>query len=903
MWRIFLLLYIALLPASSMRGDNFIPVISNYSSIDYRGGLQNWAITEGANGEMYFGNRVGVLRYDGQWWDRYPIPGNLLVRSLHYSRGRLYVGACEEFGYMERDAYGKMRYHSLWQTMRGYRPHSDEIWNIIETSDHRIIFQSFCSWFEYDGHRVTPHYNPHLLPLYFFASGHHIYVQLINGGFGRIVGGRYQPLFGMDQTGGSSVVAALPLSHGQMLLATEFDALRLYDGHTVKPYPTEVDAQLRRAQINRAIITPRDSILVVGTIHDGIYGIDRRGRLRWHYNTRNLLANNTVLRLFCDRYNNVWAALDAGLALIHTGAPYTLLTNSEQPLGMVYDVYATPTDLFIATNQITWRYGNNQRQMIQGTEGQNWHITSFGSQLIVGNNHGTKVIQGTTATPLPNSRESSSTALRRYVVSDAHDYLIESTYSDLHIYKNVAGRWVYLHNVAGFQAPVQQFEVDANGTLWAAHMSYGVYRLELSADMRRVVRRTFYPSLSPSEHRQSLHVVKVMGQVVFGDGRHLYTYAHGRFSRFRALEAIVPGKLVAVTYVDNRHFWATTDRGYALIAYHAGKFSQQMYIPATFFGLECSDNTNNVRVFGQQAYFCLNGGIGRMNMATRPQAPKGRLQLLSATDHRQGETSMPILPGQAEAHGDVTLRFSFPVFDHSTLRFRYVVSGCGINRTEESDHPLLRLSGMGYGTCTVRAAVIDTSGRQLSSLTYTFDRPRPLLLSIPMILLYVVAGLCLLWLFVRWRTQKVLRRQQRLMEAEKMRQDLKLAEQQRIIEDQNRQLLEQRLAEQGQEIASLTMSAVQSGDARDIDEYWRLFQENFDLIHKNFFRNLRTAYPSLTATDLKFCAYLRLNLSTKDIARFTGLTLRGVEGARHRLRKKLHLADGQSLTEFLIDFK
>ncbi len=62
-------------------------------------------------------------------------------------------------------------------------------------------------------------------------------------------------------------------------------------------------------------------------------------------------------------------------------------------------------------------------------------------------------------------------------------------------------------------------------------------------------------------------------------------------------------------------------------------------------------------------------------------------------------------------------------------------------------------------------------------------------------------------------------------------------------------------------------------------------------------------YPSLTPVDLRFCALLRLNLSTKDIAKFTSLTVRGVETARYRLRKKLDIKDKESLVQFLIDFK
>ena len=86
-------------------------------------------------------------------------------------------------------------------------------------------------------------------------------------------------------------------------------------------------------------------------------------------------------------------------------------------------------------------------------------------------------------------------------------------------------------------------------------------------------------------------------------------------------------------------------------------------------------------------------------------------------------------------------------------------------------------------------------------------------------------------------------------------------------------------------------------------EFWNIFERNFDLIHEHFFRNLREAFPQLTSTDLKFCALLRLNLSTKNIANFTNVTVRGVETARLRLRRKLALSHNQSLVQFLIDFK
>ena len=75
------------------------------------------------------------------------------------------------------------------------------------------------------------------------------------------------------------------------------------------------------------------------------------------------------------------------------------------------------------------------------------------------------------------------------------------------------------------------------------------------------------------------------------------------------------------------------------------------------------------------------------------------------------------------------------------------------------------------------------------------------------------------------------------------------------------------------------------------------------MIHEKFYSNMRERNPSLKDTELRYCALLRLNLSTKDIAQMTNLTIRGVEAARYRLRKKLDIPDGTGLVDFLIDLK
>lgn len=87
------------------------------------------------------------------------------------------------------------------------------------------------------------------------------------------------------------------------------------------------------------------------------------------------------------------------------------------------------------------------------------------------------------------------------------------------------------------------------------------------------------------------------------------------------------------------------------------------------------------------------------------------------------------------------------------------------------------------------------------------------------------------------------------------------------------------------------------------EESWIMFQANFDRIHENFFRNLKLQYTDLTSGDLRFCALLRLNMPTKEIAKLLNISTRGVDAARYRLRKKFNLLPEESLTDFLINFK
>jgi len=84
---------------------------------------------------------------------------------------------------------------------------------------------------------------------------------------------------------------------------------------------------------------------------------------------------------------------------------------------------------------------------------------------------------------------------------------------------------------------------------------------------------------------------------------------------------------------------------------------------------------------------------------------------------------------------------------------------------------------------------------------------------------------------------------------------------------------------------------------------WKEFELRFEKVHVGFYQSLHEKFPNLTPNERRICAFLRLNMTTKEIAEITGKSQHSINIARTRLRKKLHLTNTDtSLIEFLSSF-
>jgi DNA-binding CsgD family transcriptional regulator len=84
------------------------------------------------------------------------------------------------------------------------------------------------------------------------------------------------------------------------------------------------------------------------------------------------------------------------------------------------------------------------------------------------------------------------------------------------------------------------------------------------------------------------------------------------------------------------------------------------------------------------------------------------------------------------------------------------------------------------------------------------------------------------------------------------------------------------------------------------EDTWNVFVDAFNNADKDFLKKVKVAHQSLTPNDLRLCAFLRLNLSSKEIAPLLNISVRSVEIKRYRLRKKMELSHEQGLVEYIL---
>jgi DNA-binding CsgD family transcriptional regulator len=284
----------------------------------------------------------------------------------------------------------------------------------------------------------------------------------------------------------------------------------------------------------------------------------------------------------------------------------------------------------------------------------------------------------------------------------------------------------------------------------------------------------------------------------------------------------------------------------------------------------------------------------------------------------------------------ISFSFAYPDYSNRETSMRCMLEGHHKTVTETISRPLITYY-LDAGQYQLNVTALDENNQVLGTTAYYFIVRPPLYLSTAAYILYLL--LVSLAGYFAWKSIKThVRKQNEAIRLEQIKlQQEKLERREQKITALKNEKLEAELRHKSKELASSTMAIIRKNEMLlqikqeveiqkkklgsqypnkyadhlirmineniSSDDDWEIFQQNFDVIHENFFRHIKSKYPGMTTHDMKLCAFIRLNLSTKEIASLLNITVRGIEAARYRLRKKFGITAEQNLTEFLIGLK
>ena len=924
-------------------------LVTHYSKQDYKAGNQNWSLDTDKDGFIYAANNDGLLMFDGTKWELFSNADQTIVRSVYVSPdGRIYTGSFEECGYWEKDINHELTYISLKPLMKQLNLHNDEIWKIIPFKG-KIYFQSFTSLLVYDQKNLRSIRVPGTI-IFLLKARDHLFVQSVTGMLYEIKGETLTSVDPSNNLKRSEVKTILPLPDETYLIGTTSHGLFKFDGKSIVPWNVEANIPLKESQINNAMISGNH--IVVGTIVRGIYILDFQGRIVAHLNTENYLQNNTVLSLCSDINGNIWAGLDKGIDRISVDPCVSIYQEKLEQLGAVYTGALYDNALYIGTNRGVFYYNPDPvtsdfrfSGFINNSQGQVWDLENIDGSLICGHTNGTYQIKGNTLKRI--SDVSGGYAFRKIISRDG-EHLIQSTYSPLVIYCRRNGDWAFLHSVKGYQEPSRFLETDHLGNIWIGQSIKGLYKIRLSEKLDSVTDlRTFGKSDGlPTDF--DIHVFKVENRVVFTTGQLLYTWndLSGKIIPYDELNNQLAGfesSTRIVSVLDNTYWFLKKD-DIALFQVKNGKAKMLVKIFLPSYGIRMMDKYENViRIDEDRSLLCLDNGFAILNMKRLLSERKDNSKLffrnVFCLDSKGQKKRMN--PGNSVLtipHSQNSLSVSFSYINSNNVRnlFQSKLANIENEWSPVSENSSVSYNRLPKGEYKLMVRTLNERGMFTNPIILRFRVFPAWYESIVGYLLYTFVIIVIVVASIYLYRRRFLRKQARLRErAELLVVQQKQRSEKEIINLQNEKL-QSEVRYKTIQLADSTMSLIKKNELlieirRELDQQkkvlgsqypsyfseriqslinknmstdqdWEMFEVLFDQAHQDFFKRLKSAFPDLTQSDLKICAYLKLNLSSKEIAPLLNISFRGVETRRYRLRKRLGLSSDSNLVDFILSF-
>lgn len=903
------ILVVLLLSGTSNYAQNFFPPVTNYSSNTYNAASQNWGLSTDADGILYAANNEGLLRFDGQRWEVFTLPNQTIIRSVYCLGDRIYTGSYEEFGYWTKTRVGGLQYTSLTHLI-DTTFQNEEFWQIYSVGD-AVYFRSFGKLYRYENNKISA-FQPDFVITAMTFFKNQLFLGANDGRIYRFQAETFNPV--TFNTNNSSAIIELTSFNGKLLAGTRINGIFSFKDEQLLPWGNpNLTEFLNTNELNK--IEPfNESLLIIGTIKGGILYYNPKTQTFKNQFRQNGLQNNTVLSLHKSN-TKVWLGLDNGIDEIIPDAPIQYFLDNTGQLGAVYDIAYFNDAFYVGSNTGVHKITDSGLFFIPGSQGQIWSFSTINDHLYVNHNLGLFELKNDRLSLI--SGASGSFSLTQ--IPQSQEY-INSTYNGLRRYQMQAEN---LENIPLFEAggaPVEHIIFEDKTHFWAAHPYKGFYAADLDLAELKISNQQFYTTHeSLDAYKTTIHQIE--GQTAFYNAGNWYRY--NRISKdlelFKDLKSY---RSYALLSNQENSYWFKNRNGNGLVYTDFNKDSIFIYEPV----LESRSIKNYERIIKRNDsiyLITLNEGFGRLNLTQLKQAgTREQMQepILSMVSTSKDTLDINASIFKIDYNESATIDFEVAAPSLHKPEFYYTLS----NGSKDYTKGTLSFQNLQSGSYKLNIWPLVNGKQGKKPLTIEFVISRPWYLSNLMIVIYVLLLFGIIFLIAVINKNKLNKHRRELEERLVKEQERKtqIAERNKLLHEintkrkelanttylaakRNSSLLDiknelEDVKEKGGNPKKVSNIQSKINHIIDAKDNWKVFETTFKEINDDFFHQLLEDHPDLSSKDLKLCAYLKMNLSTKEIAPLMAISVRGVEIHRYRLRKKLGLKSGKNLSKYLI---
>jgi signal transduction histidine kinase/DNA-binding response OmpR family regulator len=553
-----------------------MPIVHNYLAKEYSNRTQVWTVLRDRRGLLYIGTSgTDILQYDGALWRRIPIPSDVVRCLTMDAQGKIWVGERGEFGYLQPEPDGTLKHVSLMDKVPESSRAFTDVWQVLPTPGG-IYFRSYERLFRWDGKSMKIWSSPKRFQALDEVDGR-IYTAQEGIGLEEIVGDEIRPLPGGEALAKSLKLFLNKWDDKQILISARTEGLKLYDGKTVKPFPTQADDYLKQ---NETYTSTRlaDGAFCITTLRGGAVIIEHDGRLRQIIGAERLPGAG-VLSAYQDVDGALWLGTTPGVSRVAMSSPVSVLSDqSFSSIGFLDGWMYAGTS---GGGAGLFRLVPDSRTGVPTVHGlpsqvtQTFKLIVFKDpnpggrpQLLAATSHGVMRIEGVTVSATLPGRSGSALGVYEIVQSrKSPNRLYIGQFDGVFSMRWEGGRWIDEGKVPDAPYGVTSIVEDDDGVVWAGNVGNGnVLRFDSVSEGLSKARMSIL-SQKDGLPAGSVSVARAAGQVFVTPtaGSHMYRWdsAAKRFvvdDRF-FLSLNDPRSAASLSEFPNGNIWSLTESG------------------------------------------------------------------------------------------------------------------------------------------------------------------------------------------------------------------------------------------------------------------------------------------------------------------------------------------------------